>query len=343
MRDPAPREVAGPGLTVASDKPPRQVPHGAVGASTPGFSASEAAWPTRTHSHPMAYFVHVLKRATSPGGHQSGEPEPPRPCCAGAWPPGTGLWPDSGVKYSVRWPLGGLPGAGPLCCSWPARGHSAHSRFSVLLSRRVLEAPGLCLSPSPPPQFPGWPRPASWLWLCAAGSPAFGTSAADSSCGHAAARGQPHRLAAASPTRPGLPRASPSRTSPIRGPAPRESASTALALHTGSPANCQPWPHEQGAAVSHGAHRYHLGPRPDPAAARVTVPLFKPRHPPLDQQKLRPPDSAPGGTVLASGGGGDRHTAPRAPWFRRRRCSLCQLEAGGRRARCQPGRFLLGL
>lgn len=112
----------------------------------------------------------------------------------------------------------------------------------------------------------------------AAGSPAFGTSAADSSCGHAAARGQPHRLAAASPTRPGLPRASPSRISPIRGPAPRESASTALALHTGSPANCQPWPHEQGAAVSHGAHRYHLGPRPDPAAARVTVPLFKPRH-----------------------------------------------------------------
>lgn len=234
--------------------------------------------------------------------------------------------------------------AGPSgACRGPARGHSAHSRFSVLLSRRVLEAPGLCLSPSPPPQFPGWPRPASWLWLCAAGSPAFGTSAADSSCGHAAARGQPHRLAAASPTRPGLPRASPSRTSPIRGPAPRESASTALALHTGSPANCQPWPHEQGAAVSHGAHRYHLGPRPDPAAARVTVPLFKPRHPPLDQQKLRPPDSAPGGTVLASGGGGDRHTAPRAPWFRRRRCSLCQLEAGGPSARCQPGRFLLGL
>lgn len=113
VRDPAPREVAGPGLTVASDKPPRQVLHGAVGASTPGFSASEAAWPTRTHSHPMAYFVHVLKRATSPGGHQSGEPEPPCPCCAGAWPPGTGLWPDSGVKYSVRWPLGGLPGAGP--------------------------------------------------------------------------------------------------------------------------------------------------------------------------------------------------------------------------------------
>lgn len=140
------------------------------------------------------------------GSHQSRGPEPLRPCCVGAWPPGTGLWPDSGVKYSVRWPLGGLPGPGPLCrCSRPARGHSAHSRFSVLLSRRVLEAPGLCLSPSPPPQFPGWPRPASWLWLCAAGSPAFGTSAADSSCGHAAARGQPHRLAAASPARPGLP------------------------------------------------------------------------------------------------------------------------------------------
>lgn len=86
VRDPAPREVAGPGLTVASDKPPRQVPHGAVGASTPGFSASEAAWPTRTHSHPMAYFVHVLKRATSPGSQNPRvlavqEPSPRGPGC----------------------------------------------------------------------------------------------------------------------------------------------------------------------------------------------------------------------------------------------------------------------
>lgn len=253
--------------------------------------------------------------ALSPG--RQGARRPSRRCPARRRPPAAGQGGPCGPAASCA--------HGPVCSAQPC------SSLSLSLS----------LS-SPPPQFPGWPRPASWLWLCAAGSPAFGTSAADSSCGHAAARGQPHRLAAASPTRPGLPRASPSRTSPIRGPAPRESASTALALHTGSPANCQPWPHEQGAAVSHGAHRYHLGPRPDPAAARVTVPLFKPRHPPLDQQKLRPPDSAPGGTVLASGGGGDRHTAPRAPWFRRRRCSLCQLEAGGPSARCQPGRFLLG-
>lgn len=273
MRDPAPREVAGPGLTVASDKPPRQVPHGAVGASTPGFSASEAAWPTRTHSHPMAYFVHVLKRATSLGSQNPRvlavqEPSPRGPGCGQT----------VGSNTVSAGPSGACRGRG-RCAVVPGRPVVTVPTLASLFCsaagcwRPPVSASARPLLLSSPVGLARPPGSGS-----AAGSPAFGTSAADSSCGHAAARGQPHRLAAASPTRPGLPQASPSRTSPIRGPAPRESASTALALHTGSPANCQPWPHEQGAAVSHGAHRYHLGPRPDPAAARVTVPLFKPRH-----------------------------------------------------------------
>lgn len=114
---------------VASDNPPRQVPCGAVGTSTPpDFSASQAAWPTKVHSHPTAYFIHVLKRATSLG---SQNPRVLAPGLCRSPPLGNRLWPLGSNTVSTGAP-GGLLGAGlqSPCSRWPAHGHSACSRFS---------------------------------------------------------------------------------------------------------------------------------------------------------------------------------------------------------------------
>lgn len=138
-----------------------------MGILTPDFSASQAAWPTKAHSHPTAHFVHGLKRATSLGSQN------PRLCRSPSL--GNRLWPDRGVKCSVGWRPGACWGRGCSACvsGWP-----------------VATAPTRLLSPAQPPSA-GEPRPLSQPVLSssvprlaspassAGGFPALGTSAAD--------------------------------------------------------------------------------------------------------------------------------------------------------------------